>query len=190
MLRGKIKKITNIYNPEDEGRKASKLISSVFNSGTLLCLSVSLCLASLSYGLFTAVRIPLLRTALGRRLFWTGFITVIPMLLQVRGSKLRKNTRRVSCWGKLLWMAAWRVCCAVSEEKTNWNIFTQCRTYIFQVPVWWDCVIVSNSKDGLDLLPSPRPLLSASCRPHLSSNPSLMLWSSVLEAPEQSWHLT
>lgn len=72
--------------------------------------------------------------------------------------------------------------------KTNWYIYSVFNKHFLSASFWRLCVIVSNSKDSLDLLPSPRrpSLLPDFSIPLLTS---LMLWSSVLVAKERSWHL-
>lgn len=153
-----------IYNLEDESRKASKLISSIFNSETLLCLSVSLCLANLLCIFFpTAVKISMLRILMGWRLcselassflFWQYY--------KFEGAR----------WGRMPGVGAvggcsrgWRVVgllhCIAGGEKPGYfySRFNKHRAHFLGAYFVRLCVMDSDSKDSLDLLPFPAHLL-------------------------------
>lgn len=69
--------------------------------------------------------------------------------------------------------------------KKNWYIYSVFNKHFLSASFWSLCVIVSNSKDSLDLLPSPRP---PSLLPDFSLLllTSLLLQSSILVAKELS----
>ena len=76
----KKKKITDIYNLEDEGREASKLISSIFRSETELCLSAWAWSAFVCY--FPAViRVTTFGILMDEGCVLTGFITLVLTVL-------------------------------------------------------------------------------------------------------------
>lgn len=174
----KKKNFTDIYNLENEGRVASKLISSIFRSETELCLSA--CAWSILCVLFPSCRQNhYVQNSDGMEaMFWLASSLQLWQYYKFEGVRPWRGLG-IKLLGKALWMAA-PLPCIMGEDKLGHPNST-----------FPECTHLGAMCHGLwpppdPPLPNPFP---ASWPLHCSSNPSLTPHPSVLTAPEPSWRL-